>query len=220
MSATTAPVQHGEADALVRAAHARAYRYPAEFTGFTASVSWRMDDRSGEAAVTARPGPEIELAGAEDGAWVERELRSIVGHRQTTTYEHGDGRHGKRVAGETSHALGTLVEMDDEYASSYRVAGDEISTVTRTLDGRRFTIVVHERAAMPDGTGLPTSFTVFYWDVETGALTATEAYRDSAVEVDGVFLPASRTIVRGDAEGLSFRQLQLSDHATIAGGGR
>jgi hypothetical protein len=60
-------------------------------------------------------------------------------------------------------------------------------------------------------------FSVFYWDAETGALTATEAYRDEVVEVDGVFLPAARRVVRGDSAGLSVRELILSGHGLLVG---
>ena len=214
------------ADALIRSAHARAYRYPEGFAGFSATVGWRVDERSGEGSFVARTGPEIDLeleleADDADRGWVERELRSIIGHRQASTYERGDGRHVKQIAEEASgHALGVLVEIDDEYASSYRVSGEELSTVTRTMGGKRFTIVVHERRPMPDGTGLPTSFTVYFWDTSTGELSAAEAYRDAAVEVDGVFLPGSRVVVRGDKDGLSVRSLQLSEHATLEGGVR
>ncbi len=150
----------GLADELVRRAHARAYRYPEAFAGFRASLDWRIGERSGEGAVVARSGPEIELevdAADDDRAWVERELRSIVGHRQASAYERGDGRHTKRVADEPGHPLGVLVELGDEYASSYRVSGDELAAVTRTMGDRRFTIVVHERAEMGDGTALPTA---------------------------------------------------------------
>src|SRR5262245_11582222 len=118
---------------------------------------------------------------------------------------------------DSGHPLGTVVEMDDEYGSSYRVSGDEISTVTRTLGERRFTIVVHERLQAPDGTGLPTSFSVFYWDAATGALASAEAYRDIPVDVHGILLPASRTIVRGTSEGLAVRSLELTGHELVAG---
>jgi hypothetical protein len=206
------------ADTLVRAAHARAYRYPESFAGFRATATWQVDGQAGEGAVVARHGPEVGLdvpERDEGGEWVERELRSIVGHRQATSYDRGDGRHAMRVAGDSGHRLGVLVEIDDDYASLYRVQGEELATVTRTVRDRRFTIVVHERRAMADGTGLPTSFTVFYWDAATGELAAAESYQDSAVDVDGVFLPASRSIVRGDGDGLSVRTLQLRDHVLL-----
>jgi Protein of unknown function (DUF3386) len=222
---TTAAVRDSDqaADALLRQVHARAYRYPETFSGFQAQLAWQIDERIGEGQVTARPGPEIELdldASDSDREWVTKELRSIVAHRQSSTYESRDGRHAKRVGGDSSHALGQLIELGDEYDSSYRVAGDELSAVTRTLGGRRFTIVVHERAPMPDGTGLPTAFTVFYWDAESGSLAATEAYRDVAADIRGVFLPHSRTIVRGDSDGLSVRRLALSGHELLEGGDR
>ena len=112
--------------------------------------------------------------------------------------------------------LGEIVELGDSLEPSYRVAGDEISTVTRTMGGRRFTMVVHDRFVVPDGRAVPTSFSVFYWDAETGALTATEAYRDAVVDVDGIFLPSSRRVVRGDGDGLSVRELDLAEHSLLA----
>ena len=138
MASVSVEPAESAADALVRRAHAGAYRYPADFAGFRASVVWHVDGRSSSGIVVARIGPEIEIeleadAAEEDRAWVERELRSIVGHRRASTYESGDGRHAKHVGDDLGHPLGTVVEMDDEYGSSYRVSGDEISTVTRTL---------------------------------------------------------------------------------------
>lgn len=222
---TTSAVRESDqaADALLRQVHARAYRYPETFSGFRAEIGWQIDERAGEGQVTARQGPEIELvldADDPDREWVEKELRSIVAHRQASTYESRDGRHAKRIGEDSSHPLGQLVELGDEYDSSYRVSGEELSAVTRTLGGRRFTIVVHERAAMPDGSGLPTAFTVFYWNAETGSLAATEAYRDTATDVGGVFLPQSRTIARGDDDGLSVRRLVLTGHELLEGGDR
>ena len=206
------------ADSLVRQAHARAYRYPGGFEGFRAELAWRTDDASETGAVLARTGPEVELqgeSGEEAPDWVVKELRSIVGHRQFSEYETGDGAHEKRLAA-TGHVLGEIVELGDSLESSYRVAGDEISSVTRTMGGRRFTIVVHDRFVVPDGRAVPTSFSVFYWDAETGALTATEAYRDAVVDVGGIFLPSSRRVVRGDGDGLSVRELDLAEHSLLA----
>ena len=116
--------------------------------------------------------------------------------------------------------LGQVVELGDTMDSSYRVAGGEISTVSRTMGGQRFTIVIHDRRAFEDGRTLPTSFSVFFWDAVSGALTATEAYRDEVVDVEGVFLPSLRRVVRGDRDGLSVRELALSDHTLLAAVGR
>jgi hypothetical protein len=217
VSLTHAPAAD-EADQRIRRAHARAYRYADGFTGFTADLAWATDGASGTGSVVARRGPAVELAGVdapEARAWVERQLTSIVGHRQPSDYERGDGRHAKRLAA-TGHVLGDVVELRDELASSYAVRGDDITTVTRTMGEHRFTIVVHERREVAGGA-VPTSFTVFYWDRETGALRATEAYADAVVEVGAYFLPASRRIVRGDEQGLSARELTLSGHALLDG---
>ena len=216
---TTQSEDVAQADALVRGAHARAYRYPESFEGFRATLAWSTDTASGSGTVVAQCAPEIEVsleAGAReaDASWIERELRSIVGHRRFTVYDAADGAHEKSLSG-GSRVLGELVELGDSLDSSYRVAGGEISTVTRTMAGKRFTIVVHEREAVADGRTVPVSFTVFFWDAESGAITATEAYRDEVAEVDGVFLPAVRRVVRGDDTGLSVRELALSDHALL-----
>ena len=217
----TAAKSTEHADALVRTAHGRVYRYPDTFDGFEARLTWHTDRASGEGAIAARRGPEVEVSAdsGEELGWVERELRSIVGHRQFVEYEAGDGQHEK-VLGSSAHMLGQVVELGDTMDSSYRVAGGEISTVTRTMGGQRFTIVIHDRRAFEDGRTLPTSFSVFFWDAVSGALTATEAYRDEVVDVEGVFLPSLRRVVRGDGDGLSVRELALSDHTLLAAVGR
>ena len=187
--------------------------------GSRASARARLAHRRrvGTGLSSPAQGPEVELegeSGEDDPDWVVRELRSIVGHRQVSEYETGDGAHEKRLAA-TGHVLGEPVELGDSLESSYRVAGDEISTVTRTMGGRRFTIVVHERFVVPDGRAVPTSFTVFFWDAETGALTATEAYRDDGRRRRRHLppgLPAGRA--RGRS-GLSVRELELSEHALL-----
>jgi hypothetical protein len=213
----TATENETRADALVRTAHARAYRYPDTFEGFEARLSWRTDRASGRGTVVARKGPEVVVvddAGTEL-EWVTKELRSIVGHRQFTDYEAGDGRHGKALG--SAHVLGEVVELGDSLESSYRVASGEISTVTRTMGGQRFTIVIHDRRSFEDGRTLPTSFSVFYWDAGSGALTATEAYHDEVAEIDGIQLPALRRVVRADGSGLAVRELALSGHELLGG---
>ena len=203
------------ADELVRTAHARVYRYPDTFQGFRAALAWRTDQAYGEGTVVARKGPEVDVADAAGAEldWVTKELRSIVGHRQFNEYEAGDGQHEKSLG--SAHVLGEVVELGDSMDSSYRVASGEISTVTRTMGGQRFTIVIQDRHAFADGRTLPVNFGVFFWDADTGALNATELYRDEVVEVGGIQLPALRRVVRADGSGLAVRELALSGHELL-----
>jgi hypothetical protein len=100
-------------------------------------------------------------------------------------------------------------------SSSYRVDDGAISLVTRTPGDHRFSIAVQSRADAPDGTLLPRAFTVFTWG-EDGRLDAAEAYTDEYVETDGLALPASRLVVRADADGLLARRLVLRGHVVRA----
>ena len=95
----TATENEARADALVRTAHPRVYRYPDTFEGFEAALVWRTDEAAGQGSVVDRKGPEVEIADdtGADLSWVEKELRSIVGHRQFHEYDSGDGRHDKSL---------------------------------------------------------------------------------------------------------------------------
>ena len=201
------------ADALLREAHERGYRFPASFEGFTARIRWEGPDGAGEstARVALDGDSRVEAAGLPD--WAASQLRSVIGHRAARSYEDGDGATPKRVTDED--ALGQTVELEDDLDSSYVVAGGQIATVTRTAHGTRFTIIVQGRTPAGDGTSVPTEFCVAFWD-GNGALKASEAYTDTYVELDGVLVPAGRTVVRADADGLSARKLVLTEHAPLA----
>jgi hypothetical protein len=201
-------------DVELRAAQERGYRYPPSFGGFAATVRVVSGSRttSTNANVVVDGEGVVVTLNTDDEAsrWAGDELRSIVAHRRARDYDQVDGRFEKRVVAD-DNPLGHLIEIDDPMGSSYRLADGQITLVTRRPGGRRFSIVVQERSAVTVGAEVPTAFTVFYWDVDE-ALVASEAYTDRYVDVDGLFLPGSRTIVRADAEGIATRRLVLSDH--------
>jgi hypothetical protein len=201
------------ADALLREAHERGYRFPVSFAGFTARVQWETPDGAGEGAarVELEGGPHVEAEGLDD--WAANQLRSVIGHRSARSYDDGDGTTPKSVTDE-SHALGQKVQLEDELDSSYVVGGGQIAAVTRTAHGTRFTIIVQGRTPAGDGTSVPTEFCVAFWNAD-GSLQASEAYTDTYVELDGVLVPASRTVVRADSEGLGVRKLVLTEHAPL-----
>ena len=202
------------ADALLREAHEQGYRFPAGFDGFTARIGWETPAGSGEGTAEVRLGSQTPVETSDIDDWVDRQLRSLVAHRSPRPYEEGDGAIAKRVT-DDAHALGSRIELDDEMSSSYLVGNGQIAAVTRTAHGSQFTIVVQGRTPAGDGTSVPTTFCVAYWDSD-GALSATEAYTDAYTELDGVLVPASRTVVRADNDGLSVRRLTLSEQAPLA----
>jgi uncharacterized protein DUF3386 len=201
------------ADALLREAHDRGYRFPTTFDGFTAQIGWETPGGSGEGTVEVALGDETLVETSELDDWADRQLRSLVAHRSPRAYEDGDGAIAKRVT-DDAHALGSRIELDDKMRSSYLVGNGQIAAVTRTAHGSQFTIVVQGRMPAGDGTSVPTTFCVVYWDGD-GALTASEAYTDTYTQLDGVLVPASRTVVRADGDGLSVRRLILSGHAPL-----
>jgi hypothetical protein len=203
------------ADDVLREAHDRGYHFPAGFGGFSADVAWTTPDGSGSGSIEARLGDEPAVATSNLDDWADRQLRSMVAHRSARSYEDGDGATPKSV---TEEAHGSRVALEDDLDSSYLVAGGQIETVTRTAHGTRFTIVVQGRTPANDGTSVPTTFTVCYWDTD-GGLTAAEAYTDTYTDLDGVLVPASRTVVRADDTGLSTRRVTLAGHAALTGAG-
>ena len=197
------------ADAALRRAHEAGYRFPQGFAGFTASFTTSSDQgpTSGTVSVDGRRSIELTLDGTPgpDADWTRDEIASIVGHRWPTPYEEGDGRFTKQVSGDT-------VALHDAFDSSYRLGAAGVHEVRRTTGSTRFVIVVADRHLLEDGRHLPSHFTVFYWDVESGRLLRADHFRDTYVAVDGVYLPGRREVTTATDTGLATRVLDLTDH--------
>jgi hypothetical protein len=210
-------VLQDRADALLRDAHRRSYRFPDSLVGFRAAVRWSSEDGAGEGALVVRLGsePRVQLEADDAPEWVTGDLQSIVSHRASRRYEDGDGARPKRVS--DSGPLGDRVELADEFDSSYVVGDGRIALVSRAHRGERFTIAVQQRAAADDGTEVPTAFAVAYWG-EDGRLLRTEAYADRYAEFAGALVPAGRTVVTASADGIESRRIELSGHQPVAVG--
>jgi hypothetical protein len=210
-------IDREQADVLLEGAQQTGYRYPPEFSGFTATLQSSVD--AGAQTVSVAVGAEGVSVAATEGldSWAPEQVRSMVGHRLGRTYDEGDGRHSKRVV-EDDHILGSLVQLDDGMSSSYRVADGQIALVTRQPGPKRFSIAVQSRVQTEHGSYLPAEFAVFYWGLD-GSLEASEAYSDTYAEVDSLFLPEKRRVIRADGDGVSARLLTLTDHVLMAGVG-
>lgn len=220
-TATDATATSRHLDELLGGAHASAYRLPADFPGFSATVSMAGAGfrALGSLRATGPDCVEVTISAPEaEQAWAAKELASMIAHRWHQPYDAADGRHPKATDEEVDHPLGRLVRLlGDPYSSSYRVLDGQVTVVERNMGPMRFCIVVHERAPAPERRSVPTTFTVTYWNAATGALTRTDSYRDAYSAIDGFLLPASRRVVTASDDGLVARELRLSDVRVLAG---
>lgn len=208
-------IDREQADILLEGAQQAGYRYPATFSGFTAKLQSSVDVEAEPVRVIAgADGVTVATPDGIDG-WAPEQVRSMVGHRLGRPYDEGDGRHTKRVV-EDDHILGSLVQLDDGMSSSYRVVDGQIALVTRQPGPKRFSIAVQSRVETADGSYLPAEFAVFYWDVD-GSLEASEAYSDTYIEVESLWLPERRRVIRADGNGVSARLLTLTHHVLTPG---
>ncbi|MGN6485415.1 MAG: DUF3386 family protein [Thermomicrobiales bacterium] len=208
-----------EAHAILKTAHGRSYRFPEGFHGFTADVTVTRASNDGvtTAAGTATvAGPraiQVEVGGDEALAgWVKQELGSMAGHRWPTSYEESDGRYDLVLGDGADHPLGPeLTFQNDPFSSAYRVADGAISQVTRSMGPMRFTITMLRHEVAADGRSLPSEFTVSYWNTKEGRLVRADGYRDRYSEVDGVSVPAERTVITAEDGGFTTHRLVISN---------
>ncbi|MGC4108757.1 MAG: DUF3386 family protein [Thermomicrobiales bacterium] len=208
-----------EAHAMLKEAHGRSYRFPEGFHGFTADVTItraageEVTSASGTVTVAGPRAMQVAIEGDEQLAgWVKQELGSMAGHRWPTSYEESDGRYELELGDGADHPLGPeLTFQNDPFNSAYRVADGAISQVTRSMGPMRFTITMlrHETAA--DGRSLPSEFTVSYWNTKEGRFVRADGYRDRYAVVDGVSVPAERTVITAEDGGFTTNRMVVSN---------
>ncbi len=205
-------------DVLERAHQARASWGPG-FPGFTADVA--VQGEGAEARGTLRVSPEgevtLDLPEGPGRTWARSQLRSIVMHRGLDGPPHQDP--GSSFAGTESEAdaeanpLGRLIRLSgDDSQSAYRIKGDEIKEVNRTMGKTRFTNVVLENTRNAENKLLPVAFMTSYFDAATGKLQRVETVQDSWVRVGKLDLPRSHTQITATDGKSQVRRLELSNH--------
>ena len=104
-----------------------------------------------------------------------------------------------RYADETgSHPLGRKIELHDgDQNSAYRLKDDVIMEVNRSAGPMRFTISVLEIERNAEQKYLPRSFTMNFFDAESGQLRSSLGYFNSWQRVGQLDLP--KTILEVDA---------------------
>lgn len=203
---------------VLKEAHYGSYRFPAEFAGFTADFTAAEGGKDGFTVVSGSlevSDPRtIAVSGAEGdlAEFVKKEVGSMAGHRWGTPYEQGDGRWTLTIADESEHPLGRLITVhDDPFKSSYRVRDGRITQVNRSMGPMSFTISMQSHTPATDGKQLPETFTVTFWDGRSGRLTRSDIYTDRYESVGGVTLPAERRVLSAEDDGITGREIRLSN---------
>jgi hypothetical protein len=219
MTTTEQVANQSEAHAALQAAREKGYQFPEGFGGFSADVLVERDGVGKTGRVVLRAPREIEIdldADEETIGWLRQELGSMAGHRWPVSYAESDGRYTLTLEKDSGHPLGDLIRFhDDPFGSSYRIQDAGIMQVNREMGPTRFSINVLENTTTEDGRTVPAIFAVAYWDAAQGRLSRTEEYQDRYVDVDGVYLPAERRILRFDDDGVSLRKMVLSGHTLL-----
>jgi hypothetical protein len=190
-----------------------------DFPGFSADIAGEVEGRpfSGTLNVAADGSVKLDIDEEPFAEWVQDQLESITMHRAASqTPSPDDPKPVLRFADEqVNHPLGRLLEFEGgHFATSYRVKDKQITSVNRVLDGQNMTITVLDNDRNAEGQFLPRSYTVQYWDEQTGQPLRSETVQDRWTRVGRWDLPAEHTVTTASADGFSVRGLRLSNHKT------
>jgi hypothetical protein len=188
------------------------------FPGFKASLEGSIDGRtiSGDATVASDGTVEIDAAEEPVADWVREQLESIAMHRIAGAADSGDSHPILRFADDEAHPFGRLLVFDGgRFASSYRIKDGQIKVVNRHFGAQDMTITVLENERNAEGAYLPRSYTVQYWDADTGRLARTESVQDRWQRVGKLDLPREHTVSTASASGLSVRTFTLVGHKML-----
>jgi hypothetical protein len=190
------------------------------FPGFRARIRGEVDGRAFEGNVTVDRSGEVRLEAGEGPAveWVKEQLESMAMHRGAGSS--GGGGSGPKPAfrfadAEEGNPLGRLlVSEGGRSVASYRVKDRQILVVNR-YGKQNMTITVLDNERNPDGKFLPRSYTVQYWDGQTGALRRVEAIQERWQRVGSWDLPTVHTVTSAGDGGLAVRSFTLAEHRLL-----
>jgi len=192
-----------------------------DFPGFTADLETNIDGKAVKGRVAVDSKGDVALQLPEDGAahWAKGTLASVVGHR----LDDGGGSDTPCAFEDDNadHPLGRAVHvLSDEFHSSYRIRDRQVIVVNREMKEARFSITVLENETNKEGKFLPACFVVNTWD-KAGALTSSEAHRQTWKRVGAFDLPESVLVATAGADGKQeARSLKLSNLQLVAGAGK
>ncbi|BDI28765.1 hypothetical protein CCAX7_008160 [Capsulimonas corticalis] len=183
---------------LLKAAHDSRQTFSRDFPGLTADVTVNDNGEIHEGALSYDKGGEVKsnIAGlsADAREWAEEQASSLIDHRIESDFAKGEGKNPITFGVDDHSPLGRAVRLNDRMQSSYRVRDNQVTEVTRTMSGQKFTITMMATTRTESGKYLPQQFLVTYFD-KAGGVEHVDAYTDSFANQDGYWLPTSRRVV-------------------------
>ena len=150
------------ADALLREAHDRGYRFPARFDGFTARIGWETPTGSGEGTALVCLGIETPVETSEIDEWATGSCA-----RSSRTARR-DLRRGRRCDREARDRRRSRARQPDRARRRDALLVPRRQRPDRSGHAHGARVAVHDRRPGPhargDGTSVPTTFCVAYWD--------------------------------------------------------
>ena len=166
-----------------------------DFPGFRADVVVSDGGRMarGKIVVSASGDVESNLSEAKDFDWVRKRIRSLVSHRLPNVERESDVAFAD---GEFDHPLGRRINFkNDDQDTVYRVQGDVLTEVQRTMGKTRFVLSVIEVSRNTEGKHLPRSYTVGYWDKELNKLAHSDTFYYEWIRVGKFDLPRRQLVI-------------------------
>ena len=203
---------------VLRRAFGSTYRWSAAFKGFSARLCVEEAGRTvdGSASVILPESITVSLSDPDLQTWAEGQVGMMAVHRGHRTFEEADGRHTLTLDEEDGHPLGRLLHIrGDGMNSRYRIAGDRIRQINRSMGPVRFTINVEDSLTTPDGRHLTTRYTVYYFQPTDGSIKQVDSITDRHAVVDGVYLPGTRRIINAENGEVRVRVMTFSDHKLL-----
>ena len=154
---------------------------------------------------------DLELDEGVVKTWVLDQIQSLAMHRLPTSHSSGSRPVLRFADDDRTHPLGRLVVFEGgQFASSYRIAGDQITVVNRNLGGQNMTITVLENSKNAEGKQLPQSYTVQYWNARDGSLDESQSFVNRWTRVGSFDLPASLVVTAASKSGLTVRSIEFT----------
>jgi hypothetical protein len=189
-----------------------------DFPGFESKLEVRSGGQRSEGTVKVTGEGEIELSGFPgdfEAEPVKGYLESLVQHRMA------DGGADESVVyaqDATPSSLGRLIafEGDEKLHSTYRIRDDVITEVNREMGESRFSISVLDVYRNASGKYLPQSFSVSFWDKQSGALKRVDTHVNLWTHVDAFDLPRHVSLLKASSKGNQLLEFNFSEQRLLA----